>query len=382
MTAAPRPVADREQLAALGRALTAGGLTARGLLHLFGTHTLARLPARLVTRPPPPLHRVTALLELLVAGRAVPAELAPACARALVELGLVEEHGGELRARCAILPIAPLGAAARGERDALAVCDRWDAPLGRDATPWPDDSSHHLAGALGGTRASRWLDLGTGSGIAPLARRGVAPSVLGIDLVPATARAAALGAVLSEHRRFAVAVSDLDDAVAGQWDLITCNAPIPDEPDEPEGRDGRDGRDGREGRTALATLATLDGVPAELSAVATSGPDAPRWRHAAPDFLLRLCQRIPSRLGRGGLAILHAHHDALERALSAVAAGAGSLGDAVTVVYTPPGTPAFGVTWWRPHLPARRVVVHRELTAARPHIDERDRLEAEAAAAR
>lgn len=376
MTAAPRPAADREQLAALGRELTAGGLTARGLLHLFGTQTLARLPARLVTRPQPPLHRVTALLELLVAGRAVPAELAPAGARPLVELGLVEERGGELRARCAILPIAPLGAAARGERDALAVCDRWDAPLGRDATPWPDDSSHHLAGALGGTRASRWLDLGTGSGIAPLARRGVAPMVLGVDVVPATARAAALGAALSDHRRFAVAVSDLDDAVAGQWDLLTCNAPIPDEPAAPSGREGR------EGRAALATLTTVDGEPAELSAVATSGPDAPRWRHAAPDFLIRLCQRIPSRLRRGGLAILHAHHDALERALAALAAGAGSLGDAVTVVYTPPGTPAFGVTWWQPHLPARRVVAHRALTAARPHVDERDRIEAEAAAAR
>ena len=351
----------RDELAELGRALLDGGLTARGLQHLFGTQTLARLPSRLAARREaklePPLHRATALLELLVAGRTVPKAVAPPVAQRLAHLGLVEEIGDALRARRALVP---LPAGWRGERDALAVCDRWDAPLCRDATPWPDDSSHHLVGALGGVRASRWLDLGTGSGIAPLSRRGVAPFVLGADLVPATARAAQLGAALSDHRRYAVAVSDLDDAVDGAWDLLTCNAPIPEATFD---------------ATTDATTAMSRRFPltlAELAPIAAGLADAPRWRHAEADFLTRLCRRVPARLRRGGLAILHAQHDALERALASLAER-GSVGDAITVVYTPPGRSAFGVTWWQPHLPARRVVAYRALTAERPHLDERDR---------
>ena len=42
-------------------------------------------------------------------------------------------------------------------------------------------------------------------------------------------------------------------------------------------------------------------------------------------------------------------------------------GEVVTVVYTPPEERAYAVTWWTPEAPARRVVRHRELTAARPH---------------
>jgi hypothetical protein len=349
-------MATPDELAEAGRALRAGGLHARGLAMWCGTATLARVPARLARRAsePPNGSRAAFLLELLVAGRAMPlaetrARLGSAWAP-LAERGVIEERAGEAVARCAVVPIAGGGSnGSNGRNDALAVCDRWDAAAARDSTPWPDDSSHHLCGALGGVRAERWLDLGTGSGIAPLTRRTVAPFTLGVDLVVPTARAAALGAALSDHRRLHVAVSDLDDAVAGSWDLITCNAPIPDEPER-----------------------------SEASAPAGASASAPRWRHAEADFLDRLCLRLPKRLRPGGLIVLHAQQDALDRALDrafdrAFDRAPGSAGDRVSVVYTPPGTPAFGVTWWQPHLPARRVVIHRALGVERPHLDERDR---------
>jgi hypothetical protein len=349
---------DEAGVAEAGRALIAGGLHARGLAMWAGTATLARLPARLAQRAsaPPNASRAAFLLELLVAGRALP--LAEARARLglawapLLSRGVLEERGGEVIARRAVVPLGAgraRAAAAQASDDALAVCDRWDAAPARDGTPWPDDSSHHLCGALAGVRAERWLDLGTGSGLAPLTCRQVAPFVLGAELVVPTARAAALGAALSDHRRFHVAVSDLDDAIAGEWDLVTCNAPIPDEP------------------------ASAAAEPADVPA--SQRPLAPRWRHAEADFLERLCARLPQRLRHGGLAVVHARHDALERAVERV----GSAGDLRSVVYTPAGVTPFSVTWWQPHLPARRLVMHRALDAARPHIDERDRLDAASA---
>jgi len=351
---------ERDELAEAGRTLRAGGLHARGLAMWCGTATLARLPARLAQRAAAPPHesRAAFLLELLVAGRAMPlaetrARLGSAWAP-LARRGLIEERTGEAVARCAVVPITGSSGGASGMNDALAVCDRRDAAASRDSTPWPDDSSHHLCGALGGVRAERWLDLGTGSGIAPLTRRSVAPFALGADLVVPTARAAALGAALSDHRRFHVAVSDLDDAIAGQWDLITCNAPIPDELER-----GTAG-----GPREEAADRSTSPPPAEL---------APRWRHAERDFLDRLCLRLPQRLRPGGLILLHAQQDALERALENAFGRLGSLGDRVSVVYTPPGTPAFGVTWWQPHLPERRLVISRALSAERPHVDARDR---------
>jgi hypothetical protein len=244
---------------------------------------------------------------------------------ALLELGVLAVDGETLRALRAIVPLGTSAGCT-----ALAVCDRWDAPTGRDATPWPDDSSHHLCGALTGLRGERWLDLGTGSGIAPLSCPGVAPYVVGTDVVLATATCAALGAALSGHPRYHVAVSDLDEAIAGSWDVVSCNAPI----------------------------------PADAGASASAGS---RWRHAESTFLDRLCQRLPHRLRGDGVAVVHAQFDALQRAL------VGLGGDATSVVYTPPNVPAFAVAWWRPHRPARRHVIRRLLTPQRPHIDNLDR---------
>ncbi|MBK7537314.1 MAG: hypothetical protein IPI49_18490 [Myxococcales bacterium] len=327
-------------LAALGRELGRRGLHPRGLALWSGTATLARLPERLLARqqarqhqPPGPSSLAALPLELFVAGERLPrAEAARALGESLatcLATGLLVEDGGLVWAPQAVLPLG---------QGALAVCDPLHRRPHRDATPWPDDSSHHLCGALAGVRAARWLDLGTGSAIAPLGCPQVAPLILGTDVVPGTARAAALGAALS-GRRVHVAVSDLDLAVAGAWDLITCNAPIPDEPAAPLAADPSD--------------------------------RASRWRHAAPDFLDRLCHSVARRLQPGGLAVLHTALAPLLRALTELG------GDAVCVAYTPAEVPAFAVTWWQPHLPRRLQVVRRQLTPQRPHIDERDRDDAD-----
>jgi Methyltransferase small domain len=330
---------EPQAIAQLGRNLIALGLNPRALAAWRGTQTLARMPAMIRASPVRNHSRAAFALELFVAGHAVASREAEAILGpnmpALLDLGLLERCPGDthtmVRARRAILPVRHVGRTGAGAPSALAICDRWDAALGRDATPWPDDSSHHLCGALAGMRAERWLDLGTGSGLAPLAYPSLAPKILGIDIVLATAQCAALGAALSGYRHYQVAVGDLDDAVAGRWDLITCNAPIPAE----------------------------DG--------ASSAPPAPRWRHAESHFLDRLCERIGARLHTSGTAVVHSRFGALARALARLG------GDATSVVYTPPTYPAFAVTWWQPSQPSRHVAVRRMLTEQRPHIDHGDR---------
>jgi hypothetical protein len=68
-------------------------------------------------------------------------------------------------------------------------------------------------------------------------------------------------------------------------------------------------------------------------------------------------------LAPGGEVVVHCTLDAVP-ALD---------GEAVTVVYTPPGEREYAVTWWRPEAPPLRVVARRALTQGRPHLDPRDR---------
>jgi SAM-dependent methyltransferase len=298
----------------LGDALRAAGLVPRALAAWAGTagiDRLAALPPRLPAlraREPVP---AAAALALFVAG----AELAVDRCRALpldalFEAGLLERAGAAVRARVAVLPLG------RG----LLVCDRADAPAAPELVCWPDDSSHHTAGALPPGRRARWLDLGCGSAFAPLARPDAAARITGVDLNPRAAGHARLGLALSgiEHAEIV-----LGDAAAehGAADLVTCNAPIPGD------------------------------------------PHAAMWRRTDAGFLARLAAAIPARLSPGGLAIIHTAREALPADLP---------GERVFVAYAP-GAPSFGVLWWRPDAPARAAFAYRELTAARPHLDPRDR---------
>lgn len=316
-------------LADLGRALARCGLTARALAAWCGTSTLARLPERLPTAEP--RGTVADTLALFVAGAA----LAPARARACLGAslapclahGLLDERGGALVAPRAILPVG---------RSSFVVCDPLDEPHPRAPTPWPDDSSHHLCGALANVRAARWLDLGTGSAVAPLVVPQLAPLIVGAELVPRTAAAAALGAALSGQRNLHLVVSDLDDSLTGTWDVVSCNAPIPDPA----------------GVTAL---------PAASSC----------WHRTDSAFLPRLGQAIQRLLAPGGLAVLHTALAPLLPVLAELG------GDALSVVYTPAEHPTFAVTWWQPHLPTRQRAVRRLLTRDRPHLDGADRDDAD-----
>ncbi len=374
-------------LAAVGRALIAAGLTPRALELWSGTATLSHLRARLPAMSPNPAPAAFAL-ELFVAGRAAPTALVRArlgeALPALLALGLLVEEGEQVRAAVSVLPVSSAASAGRRPEPALAVCNRLDAEEHRDSTQWPDGSTHHLCGALQGLPAvERWLDLGTGSGIAPLVHRQLAQLTVGSDLVVPTARCAALGAALSDHRRFHVVVGDLDDAIAGQWDLVTCNAPIPlmsDAefqwwPSEPGSESKSESASGSESGSASGSAPATDSAP------------LPLWCEAEADFLERLLPRLPGRVRPGGLTVLHTHHGALMRALPKLGGFAALGGHAITLVYTPVGVPPFAITWWQPHLPANHqegalrgdaghLVAHRPLTVERPYVDERDRHDA------
>ena len=304
----------------LGEQLRAAGLAPRALAAWAGTDRLAALSLRLSAlraRPPVP---AAAALTLLVAGAELPAERCRGLPLdALIAAGIVELRGdgATVRARVAVLPLGP----------GLLVCDRADAPAEAELVCWPDDSSHHLAGALPPGRCARWLDLGCGSAFAAIARPDAAARLVGVDLNPRAALHARLGLALSgiEHAEVVLGDAAGDHGAA---ELITCNAPI------------------------------------------SGDRHASMWRRTDAGFLTRLTAAIPPRLAPGGLAIVHTAGVALPAELP---------GERVFVAYTM-GTFAFGVLWWRPDAPARAISAYRELTIARPHLEARDRDDALAAA--
>ena len=304
-------------LRALGDRLRAAGLTPRALAAWAGSERLVPLPVRqsaLRARPPVP---AAAALAMFVSGaeRTVD-QLALLPLDELLAAGLVERAGDTVRARVAVLPLG----------HALLVCDRADAPREPELVCWPDDSSYHLASSLPPDRRARWIDLGCGSAFAALVRPGLADRLVGVDLNPRAVTYARLGLALSgvEHAEVVLADAAADH---GDAELVTCNAPIPDD------------------------------------------PHAAIWRRTDAGFFRRLAASIPPRLAPGGFAIIHTTREALPELP----------GERVFVAYSP-GTPAFGVLWWRPDAPALAISAHRPLTLARPHLDPQDRADALAGA--
>jgi SAM-dependent methyltransferase len=284
----------------LGDALRGAGLTPRALAAWAGTDRLSALPPRLAALAAREVVPASTALALFVAGASVPRAQIRLPLDALAARGLVELDARTARATVAILPLAR----------SLVVCDR---------DTWPDDSSYHLASAIPAGRRARWLDLGCGSAFAPLAHPELADAITGIDLDPHSIDHARLGAELSG---VAIALHTGDLATAtGSFDLITCNAPIPDDP---------------------------SGHP---------------WRHADAGFFDRLWPAARACAARGALIVVHGALAALDRELP---------GELVVVGYTPDRVPGFGVAWWRPDAPARRIVARRLLTAEQPHLDASD----------
>ncbi len=302
-------------LASLGAALRYRGLAPRALA-AWATPRLSALPHLLPSLPPAEATTAGALLELFVAGRALPVERLHALdLDALHRTTLVDVAGREARARVAVLPLG----------GSLLVCDRLDAPAERELACWPDDSSYHLALALPSrlSASARWLDLGCGSGFAQLYRPELAYERVGADLNGRALAYARLGGELSDVA-LATHRSDLGESVPpGPYELVTCNAPIPE---------------------------------------AVSDPYRPMWRESGSDLVAKLFGHASRLVAPLGMVVVHAAEDALEPVLAELR------GERVMIGYTPPGVRGFAVAWWRPDAEPRLVAARRELTAQRPHL--------------
>lgn len=300
----------------IGELLRRAGLTQPALLAWAGTHRISALPRILPALARRPIVPASTALALFVAGAGIPtSRMPPALLDAVVAQGLVVIANETVHANLAIVPL----------EQTLLVCDRY---VVRDASGidrrelvcWPDDSSYHLASAISSGRRERWIDLATGSAFAPLARPALASQIVGVDLNPRAVAHARLGAALSGCDHFEARCADIGD-FDERAPLVTCNAPILDDPD-----------------------------PA-------------MWRSTDQRFFDRMWRAARTCVAPRGEVIVHCVLDGVPDHLD---------GDVVIVVYTPPGERAYAVTRWRPDAAAGRTVRHRELTAARPHVDERD----------
>ena len=316
-------------LAGLGTRLRALGLSERAVTACFGVSCVAHAPLRAramygLERPPPP--PAALLAHLFVAGLAVPeADLRRRLGDdldLLAALELIEHTRAGVAATVAILPVG----------EALVVSDRADRLRGRDVVALADDSAFHTRGAVPARArrpAVRWLDVGTGSGIVPLARPGAAAAVRATDVHARAVAMAELGAALSGRRNMAVAVADLLDGADrhGPWDLITFNAPIP--------------------------RAVLDG-----------GAEAPLYRQSDTDLAARFWTEVRPLVAAGGEVILHSWQPAEEYPASLALPGR------VTAVrYTPPEAAiAFGVTAWQPDAAPACRLLQVTLGTHAPHV--------------
>lgn len=361
---------DPARLAGLGQRLRARGLSERALRHCFGVtcaihaplHALALRaagPAAPVSLPPAAL-----LAHLFVAGSPVHADAAARLLGPDLDLlaaaGLARIDGGIVTAEVTILPVG----------ESLVVTDRAERMRGPDLVACADDSAMHTIGMVPARAARpglRWLDVGTGAAIVPLARPGAAGTVLATDIHERALAMARLGTALSGRADIDLRCADLLAGAErdGPWHLVTFNAPIP------------------------ATV-----LPATA--------DAPLYRHGPADILDRFWRDVRALIAPGPRALTGALTEALTEA-SAAAPGDGARevprevivhswqplddypaslelpGRVVAVRYTPPGqAPAFGVTVWQPDAlrAAERAarLVHVTLAPGAPHVS-RDALE-------
>ncbi|MBV8759167.1 MAG: hypothetical protein JO257_17900 [Deltaproteobacteria bacterium] len=279
-------------------------LTPRALLAWCGTDRLSALaePARRAAMRE--LTPAAAPLAVFIAGTEVPVSLVERTLdlETLVHHGLVEIAGDRVRATLSLLPLG----------SSLLACDRLDAAPTDDVVMWPDDSSYHLA--LSVPPGESWLDLACGSAFAPLWRH--QPAVIADVNDRALARAA-LGGMLSDVALEPYTADVMDGVPLRAWDVISCNAPIPDDA-------------------------------------------GPMWRATSLAFF----EKLFAETAFARLVVIHA----AERALAPLA---DLPGEKVVVAYTP--EPGFAVAWWQPAADRRYVHARRPLTDDRPHVTFEDR---------
>ncbi len=319
-------------LPAVAVALRRVGLTPTRFAAYAQSEVLAHVPRVRRSRtwgPATPRHAVPMLLWC--DGAAVPLDAVTTAfgehAQRLLASPLLQVSDGMVQARCAVLPV--------GEQFICCdfATDTQDNPVG-----WPDDSSHHLLGALpqAPVRYRRWLDVGTGPALAPLHRPRLAEAIVATDLNPRAIELASMGISLSGTSHITVAVADGVPALPPPGcDLLTFNAPMP----------------------APVTHAT--------------------WHFAPVQVLQAFLRAAPAHVNVNGVIIMHAMWTQLE--LATVQA---SGGQAKLLLYHPnPSALGFGVLWWQPHQAGTVVIEQRALSVTRPHIDAADqpRWHAEAA---
>ncbi len=311
-------------LRVVGSTLRAGGLTPRMLAAWAGSDRLSALPHLVATQAGRPLTPASTLLALFVAGDDVPIARVPEL-DALHAHGVVDVIDDRVHARVSVLPLGP----------SLIVCDRIDTDDSLDVVCWPDDSSYHLALSLPREPDQTWLDLGCGSAFAALLRPDLGSRIVGADINARAVRYATLGCELSGIEQLRVVEADLGEGLPPElqtsYDLVTCNAPIPDPSDT---------------------------------------PSRPHWRVTDTTFMERLFAHAAQLVAAGGTVVVHAALDALDPVLAAVP------GDRVVVGYTPAGVRGFAVAWWRPDGEERLVRARRVLTDPRPHLTYEDRIDA------
>ncbi len=279
-------------------------------------------------------------------GVTVPAAFAHAalgsCVDPLVAAGLLAVSATHVRAPFAVVPVdhgflcfdfdhdaAPHVAADDPPSDAVDDA----ADIGDARVCWPDDSSHHLLGALpcaASAGVARWLDVGAGPAFAPLHRPRLAGHILATDINPRALTMATLGLGLSQLTHIQVMLADGTPTSAGMFDLISCNAPIP--------------------------------------APVTN----PTWHFAPPQVLQDFIRVAPTVLQPHGTIILHALLNAPDVELLQRHGGAAHIVGYTDAMYGQSTAPGFAVLWWQPHRPGPCTVQHRELTSQRPHIDAAD----------
>jgi hypothetical protein len=329
---------DDDTWAELGKRLVARGLNERALRHCFGVTCSVHAPLRALalrdpaaTAPlaPPP---AALLAHLFVAGSPVIAGAAARLLgadldqRAAAHLVTVDAGVGVVRAEVTILPVGlPAGTA-------LVVTDRADRLRGADVVAYADDSALHTIGMVPMRAARpglRWLDVGTGAGIVPLARPGAAATIHATDIHDRAVAMARTSVALSGRRDIELRVSDLLSGADRDrpWDRITFNAPIP-------------------------------------ASVIPATPDAPLYRRGPADILDRFWRDVRGLLAPGGEVIVHSWQPLADHP-----AGLALPGCVVAVRYTPSGqAPAFGVTVWQPDAPPACRLVHVALSPDAPHL--------------
>lgn len=291
--------ADPAKLRSLAERLGELGLNERAVRSCFGVHCVAHALRRPPPAAPDPWPPATVIPRMFVARHEVPLAVAEKRLAGLVDelesVGLIARDQGSVRASVTLLPVG----------ESLAVCG-----------PLPDDSTFHLIGALPTRRVSAWLDVGTGNAIVPLARRGLAPSVLATDIDDVAIGFARVSLALNDASEIDLGRASLLEAASARerWPLITFNAPIP----------------------------TTDRAP----------------------LLDQFWQQARAATADGGEVILHARQP-----LHGYPDHLGLPGSTVAVRYTPEGEePAFGVTIWQPSGRTRCELRHQPLSRRSPHI--------------